>query len=94
MNALEIPDAGTVLLDGHPVRAEAPGIDAVRAEVGMVFQHFHLFPHLTTLQNVMLAPVQVKGTPIGEAEALARRLLDRVGVGDKAGCIPDMLSGA
>jgi ABC-type polar amino acid transport system ATPase subunit len=93
VNALEIPDAGEVLLAGEPVRAGAEGIDAQRAEVGMVFQHFNLFPHLTAIENVMLAPRLVRRRERAEAEPAALRLLDRVGVGDKRDTYPDMLSG-
>ena len=89
-NALEIPDTGEVFLDGTRVDAESAGIDALRAEVGMVFQHFNLFPHLTALQNVTLAPRLVRGR---DDEGAARSLLERVGVGDKAEVYPDMLSG-
>ena len=89
-NALEVPDTGEVFLDGEPVLAGAKGIDALRAEVGMVFQHFHLFPHLTALENVTLAPRLVRGEQ-GEGSALA--LLERVGVADKRDVKPDLLSG-
>jgi len=88
VNALETPDAGDVLLEGKPMRADAPDIDRLRAEVGMVFQHFHLFPHLTALQNVTLAPRLVRGR-----EPAAEQLLERVGVADKRDVYPDMLSG-
>jgi ABC-type polar amino acid transport system ATPase subunit len=88
VNALEAPESGEVRLDGKPVRAGDPGIDRVRAEVGMVFQHFNLFPHLTAAQNVALAPRLVRGR-----EAPVRTLLERVGVGDKHDVYPDMLSG-
>ena len=87
-NALEAPDAGEVLLDGKPVTAAAKGIDNMRAEVGMVFQHFNLFPHLTAAENVTLAPRLVR-----DREAPVRELLDHVGVGDKHDTYPDMLSG-
>jgi len=93
VNGLEIPDSGEVRVDGTRVDAHSKDIDAVRAEVGMVFQLFHLFPHLTALDNVTLAPMQVKGLPRARAEALARELLEQVGVGDKAHVYPDMLSG-
>jgi ABC-type polar amino acid transport system ATPase subunit len=93
VNALEAPDAGEVLLAGEPVRADAKSIDAQRAEVGMVFQHFNLFPHLTALENVMLAPRLVRRRERAEAEPAALQLLDRVGVGDKRDTYPDMLSG-
>jgi polar amino acid transport system ATP-binding protein len=93
VNALEAPDAGNVLLAGEPVRADAKGIDAQRAEVGMVFQHFNLFPHLTAIENVMLAPRLVRRRERAEAKPAALRLLDRVGVADKRDTYPDMLSG-
>jgi len=93
VNALEVPDAGEVLLAGEPVRAGAEGIDAQRAEVGMVFQHFNLFPHLTAIENVMLAPRLVRGRERAEVGPAALQLLDRVGVGDKRDAYPDMLSG-
>jgi ABC-type polar amino acid transport system ATPase subunit len=90
VNALEVPDEGEVFLEGERVDARHADVDRLRAEVGMVFQHFHLFPHLAALQNVMLAPRLVRG--IGAPDhALA--LLDRVGVGDKRDTYPDMLSG-
>ncbi len=93
VNALEAPDEGTVHLDGEVVLAEAAEIDRLRAEVGMVFQHFHLFPHLTTLQNVSLAPKLVRGLREAEANERARALLERVGIAEKASVYPDMLSG-
>ena len=90
VNALEVPDAGEVLLDGEPVVAGARGIDGLRADVGMVFQHFHLFPHRTALENVMLAPRLVRDR---RDEAAAMDLLARVGVSDKRDAYPDTLSG-
>ena len=90
VNALEAPDTGAVFLDDERVVATAKGIDAVRAEVGMVFQHFNLFPHKTALENVMLAPRLVRGV---SDESAALELLDRVGVADKRDVYPDMLSG-
>jgi len=90
VNALEVPESGEVHVDGKRVDAESPGIDALRADVGMVFQHFNLFPHLTALQNVTLAPRLVRAR---SDERTARDLLERVGVGDKAEVYPDMLSG-
>ncbi len=89
VNALERPDEGEVLLDGERVDAARKDIDDLRAEVGMVFQHFNLFPHLTALGNVALAPRLVRGQP----DAGGRALLDRVGLADKADVYPDMLSG-
>ncbi|MHC4164097.1 MAG: amino acid ABC transporter ATP-binding protein [Planctomycetota bacterium] len=90
VNALEVPDTGEVFLEGERVDARHSDIDRLRAEVGIVFQHFHLFPHLTALQNVMLAPRLVRKIAATD-HALA--LLDRVGVGDKRDTYPDMLSG-
>jgi ABC-type polar amino acid transport system ATPase subunit len=90
VNALEVPDEGEVLVEGERVDAHRKDIDRLRAEVGMVFQHFHLFPHLTALQNVMLAPRLVRYTT---SEESALRLLERVGVADKRDTYPDMLSG-
>jgi ABC-type polar amino acid transport system ATPase subunit len=91
VNALEAPDAGEVLLDGERVDPAAGDIDRVRAEVGMVFQHFNLFPHLTALENVALAPRLVRGR--ADAGEIALSLLTRVGVGDKSRVYPDLLSG-
>ena len=90
INALEIPDAGTVLLDGQEVDPHRGDIDRVRAEVGMVFQHFNLFPHLTALGNLLLAPRVVLGE---NRERKAVELLTRVGVADKSDTYPDALSG-
>ena len=90
INALEIPDEGTVLLDGREVDPHRGDIDRVRAEVGMVFQHFNLFPHLTALDNLLLAPRVVLGE---NRKHKAMELLARVGVADKAGTYPDALSG-
>jgi len=89
VNALEAPDEGEVLLDGQHVDPGRRDIDDLRAEVGMVFQHFNLFPHLTALGNVALAPRLVRGQP----DDRARALLDRVGLADKADAYPDLLSG-
>jgi ABC-type polar amino acid transport system ATPase subunit len=89
VNALEAPDEGEVLVNGERVDPARRDIDTLRAEVGMVFQHFHLFPHLTALGNVALAPRLVRGQ--GHAKAAA--LLERVGLADKADVYPDMLSG-
>ncbi|MCK6459225.1 MAG: amino acid ABC transporter ATP-binding protein [Planctomycetes bacterium] len=89
VNALERPDAGEVLLGGERVDAARKDIDRLRAETGMVFQHFNLFPHLTAIGNVALAPRLVRG----QGDARARALLERVGLSDKADVYPDMLSG-
>ena len=93
VNALEEPDAGEVYVEGERVLAHDKEIDRVRAEVGMVFQHFNLFPHRTAIENVMLAPRLVRGRDRAAAEQLALDLLRRVGVDDKRDTYPDMLSG-
>ena len=93
VNALEIPDTGTVTLDGERIDAHAADIDRHRAEVGMVFQHFNLFPHLTAVRNVTLAQELVRGRADDDAERAAVALLERVGVEDKRDVYPDMLSG-
>ena len=93
VNALERPDEGRVLVEGEEVHADRPGVDAIRARIGMVFQHFHLFPHRTALGNVTLGLTVVKRTPPEDAERAARDLLERVGLGDKAESMPSQLSG-
>jgi len=92
MNHLEEPTAGEVVVDGITLSSEA-NINKVREEVGMVFQRFNLFPHMTVLENIMLAPLKVRGTERGEAEKTARALLTRVGLAEKADAYPDNLSG-
>jgi len=92
MNHLEEPTAGEVIVDGITLSSEA-NINKVREEVGMVFQRFNLFPHMTVLENIMLAPLKVRHTARGEAEQTARSLLTRVGLAEKADAYPDNLSG-
>ena len=93
LNLLEAPTSGRVVIAGHEVTAR--GADAVRAraDVGMVFQHFNLFPHLTVLRNVTLGPTKVCGLPRPAADDAARQLLARVGLSDKAAAYPNQLSG-
>jgi len=93
VNGLEAPDRGTVLVAGRAVDAGHREIDALRAEVGMVFQHFQLFPHLTVTQNLTLAPRLVRNQERTTARERARALLDRVGVADKGDDYPATLSG-
>ena len=94
MNLLEQPTAGSIVFDGvDVVRADERTKNRVRSEMGMVFQHFNLFPHLTILDNITLAPRLVRKTPRAEAERKARELLERVGLPDKAGAYPQQLSG-
>ncbi|HEY1729688.1 MAG TPA: amino acid ABC transporter ATP-binding protein [Candidatus Baltobacteraceae bacterium] len=93
INRLETIQTGRLTVDGKEVSAKTTDIGAVRAEVGMVFQGFHLYPHMTALQNVSLAPINVKRLSKTEAERLAREILTRVGLADKEGSYPAQLSG-
>ena len=92
MNHLEEPTGGEVVVDGITLSSEA-NINKVREEVGMVFQRFNLFPHMTVLENIMLAPMKVKHVARDAAEKTARELLMRVGLAEKADAYPDNLSG-
>jgi polar amino acid transport system ATP-binding protein len=93
INKLETVDSGTIIVDGIPVTDPASDIDALRAEVGMVFQLFNLFPHLTALHNITLAQEKVRGRSREEAREIAFQLLKRVGLPEKADAFPDQLSG-
>jgi len=93
INFLEWPQKGTVSIDGKVIKIKKHDINAVRKNVGMVFQHFHLFPHKTVMGNIMEGPTQVKNMPRKEARKLALDLLEKVGLSDKAEAYPDMLSG-
>jgi polar amino acid transport system ATP-binding protein len=93
VNGLERVDAGEIWLGGESVTARGAGLPQLRRKIGMVFQHFNLFPHMTVLQNVAVGPMVVLRKPREEAYALARRLLDRVGLADKAASRPYQLSG-
>ena len=92
INYLERPTSGTVSVDGI-ILGSAANINDVRKEVGMVFQRFNLFPHMTVLANIMLAPMKVRQVSKEEAEERARKLLARVGLADKAESYPQQLSG-
>ena len=92
INFLEEPTGGTVEVDGILLNGEE-NINKVREEVGMVFQRFNLFPHMTVLENITLAPVKVRKIEKERAEITAQELLDRVGLGDKADAFPNQLSG-
>lgn len=92
MNYLEEPTSGHVIVDGMDL-SDKNKLNAVRAEVGMVFQNFNLFPHMTVLDNLILAPVNVRKTDKKEAQDIAMKLLERVGLADKAQMYPDSLSG-
>jgi polar amino acid transport system ATP-binding protein len=93
LNLLEKPDGGQVWFDGVQVNAHGTDICALRRRMGMVFQHFNLFPHLTILNNITLAPTELKLQTADEAVRNAKRLLDRIGLADKADTYPAMLSG-
>lgn len=93
LNRLESHDSGRIVVDGIEVCDSHKNLDALRAEVGMVFQQFNLFPHLTVLENVALAQRRVRKTPRAEANALALELLDRVGLKSHADKHPFQLSG-
>ncbi|MGC4807377.1 amino acid ABC transporter ATP-binding protein [Micromonospora sp. DT233] len=93
VNLLEELDDGTIELDGAEISDPRVDPDRVRRRIGMVFQSYNLFPHLSVLDNVTLAPVRVHGRARAEAQAQARELLDRVGLGAKADAYPDRLSG-
>ena len=92
MNYLEQPDSGRICIDGQELH-EGSGLNRIRQEVGMVFQRFNLFPHMTVLDNIMLAPMKVHHLARSEAETSARKLLQRVGLADKADSYPPQLSG-
>ena len=93
VNRLERLDSGTIYIDGDCVTDEKADIRQIREEVGMVFQSFNLFPHLSVTQNITLAPINVKKVSAVEAEETALRLLKKVGLSDKAQAFPDQLSG-
>ena len=93
LNLLEEPTSGQVVFEGVDITGRGVNIDLHRRKMGMVFQHFNLFPHLTILQNMTLAPMKVKKTPQEEAEKLALSLLARVGLEDRANAYPIQLSG-
>lgn len=93
INGLEKIDAGQIAIDGIPDDRSRRTLRMIGAKVGMVFQSFNLFPHMTIRQNLVLAPTRVRKMPRAEADALAARLLARVGIGEKIDAYPDMLSG-
>lgn len=93
LNLLETPDSGEIWFEGEQINTKKCDINRVRRKMGMVFQHFNLFPHLTVLQNITLAPVMLKLQSKVEAEQNAERLLERIGLLDKADAYPNMLSG-
>ncbi|MBT2684451.1 amino acid ABC transporter ATP-binding protein [Bacillus sp. ISL-37] len=93
LNLLEQPTSGQILIDGSEVTDKKTNIMKVRENVGMVFQHFHLFPHMTVLQNITYAPIKVKGLTKTEAEKHGLELLKKVGLSEKANEYPNRLSG-
>ena len=93
LNLLEEATSGEIIIDGIPLTHEKTNINKIREEVGMVFQRFNLFPHMTALQNVSLAPSKVRGVSSKEAEETALALLKKVGLSDKAQTYPAQLSG-
>ncbi|WP_449415687.1 amino acid ABC transporter ATP-binding protein [Ochrobactrum teleogrylli] len=93
INQLEKHESGSIVVDGIELNGKGPQLDAIRREVGMVFQHFNLFPHLTILENCTIAPMTVKKIQQKEAEDLARKYLERVRIGHLADRYPSQLSG-
>jgi polar amino acid transport system ATP-binding protein len=93
LNRLEEPTAGRIFLDGVEVTDRKADLPKIRRDIGMVFQHFNLFPHMTALQNVMEGPRTVLGLGVGEARSRARQLLGKVGLAEKADVKPAQLSG-
>jgi len=93
LNLLEQPTSGEVLIEGEAITSKKTDVNKLRQKMGMVFQQFNLFPHLTVLDNITIAPRKLKGKTKEEAEATARKLLARVGLADKASNYPGQLSG-
>ena len=93
LNLLEQPTSGAIFFDGADLAGKSVNIDLHRQKMGMVFQHFNLFPHKTVLQNITMAPVTLKKKTPAETKAQAMALLERIGLADKADTYPNMLSG-
>lgn len=93
LNLLEVPTSGSILFEGADITSRANDINKFRQKMGMVFQHFNLFPHLTILKNMTLAPRKLKGVSKAEAEDYARELLKKVALEDRADAYPSQLSG-
>ena len=93
LNQLETVTSGSILVDGQDITQKKVDLNKVRQKVGMVFQHFNLFEHLTVMENMTLAPVNLKKENQPDAEDTALRLLKRVGLADKTNCYPRQLSG-
>jgi len=93
VNLIEPIDAGRIVVEGDEITAQGIDVNAIRRRIGIVFQSFNLFPHMSVLRNITLAPTKVVGTSASQAEVEARELLDRFGLADKAEEYPDRLSG-
>lgn len=93
LNLLEVPDEGEIIIEGESILEKRKDIDKYRENVGMVFQHFNLFPNMTVLKNITLAPVRLGKWNVAEADQKARALLKRVGLEEKANAFPGKLSG-
>lgn len=93
LNLLEIPTSGQIIFEGENITDKKVDINKLREKMGMVFQQFNLFPHKTILDNITLAPVKVKGKSKEEAESIAFKLLDKIGLREKAKSYPSQLSG-
>ncbi len=93
LNLLEIPTKGEIYIDDELITDPKVDVNKIRQKMGMVFQHFNLFPHLTILENVTLAPIKIKKMPKEQAEELAIKLLKKVGLAEKAGSYPSQVSG-
>ena len=93
LNLLEMPTAGQIIFDGVDIADRKVNINIHRQKMGMVFQHFNLFPHMTILRNMTIAPMKLRGLSKAQAEEKAMSLLERVGLADRAGAYPSQLSG-
>ena len=93
LNLLEIPTEGEICVNGDNILAKGANVDLHRQKMGMVFQHFNLFPHMTILRNMTIAPMKLLGKTREEAERLAMSLLEKVGLADRANAYPSQLSG-
>ena len=93
LNRLEEPNSGHIFIEGVDIMTPFIDINKVRTEIGMVFQSFNLFPHLTCIQNIMLAPMHVRRVSQEEARDRGMKLMDKVGLRDKADCFPEQISG-
>jgi len=93
LNLLEVPTSGEIVIDGERITGKGVDVNKIRQKMGMVFQQFNLFPHLKVTENITLAPMKIKGMREDEANAVAERLLEKVGLTDKRNAYPVQLSG-